>query len=174
MRNPAVEARLLASIAERGIEEALEGVDAAGGSILLNGFKRYRCALKLRIRMAHYASLGEDEAAAIVTLLRVSNDRSLTILEQARFIEELRQHNALSVADIAGQLARSKSWVSMRLGLMAEMSAVVREKLFRGEFPGLRLHVHLAAVHAYERRGQARHRGFRRGTSRQEAERARD
>jgi predicted transcriptional regulator len=135
MRNPAAEARLLASIAERGIEEALEGVDAAGASILLNGFKRYRCAAKLRIHMAPYASLGEDEAAAIVTLLRVSNDRSLTILEQARFIEELRQRNALSVADIAGQLSRSKSWVSMRLGLMTEMSAVVREKLFRGEFP---------------------------------------
>jgi len=135
MRNPVAEARLLASIAERGIEQALEGVDAAGASILLNGFKRYRCASKLRIRMAPYTSLGEDEAAAIVTLLRVSNDHSLTILEQARFIEELRQRNGMSVADIAGQLARSKSWVSMRLGLMAEMSAVVREKLFRGEFP---------------------------------------
>jgi predicted transcriptional regulator len=135
MRNPAVEARLLSSIAERGIEEALEGVDAGGVSILLNGFKRYRCASKLRLRMAPYASLGEDEAAAIVTLLRVSNDRSLTILEQARFIEELRERDAMSVADIANRLSRSKSWVSMRLGLMAEMSAGVREKLFRGEFP---------------------------------------
>jgi len=135
MRNPAAEARLLASIAQRGVEQALEGVDAAGASILLNGFKRYRCASKLRIRMVPYASLGEDEAAAIVNLLRVSNDRSLTILEQARFIEELRQRNTMSVADIAGQLSRSKSWVSMRLGLMAEMSAVVRDKLFRGEFP---------------------------------------
>jgi len=135
MRNPAAEARLLASIAERGIEEALEGVEAAGGSILLNGFKRYRCATKLRIRMAPYASLGEDEAAAIVTLLRVSNDRSLTILEQARFIEELRKRNAMSVADISGRLSRSKSWVSMRLGLMGEISEVVREKLFSGGFP---------------------------------------
>src|ERR1043166_8902633 len=123
MRSPAVEARLLASIAERGIEEALEGVDAAGASILLNGFKRYRCASKLRIRVAPYASLGEDEATAIVTLLQIANDRSLTILEQARFIEELRKRNAMSVADIAGRLSRSKSWVSMRLGLMAEMSA---------------------------------------------------
>ena len=52
MKNPAVEARLLASIAERGIEEPLEGVDPAGARILLNGFKRYRCALKLRLRMA--------------------------------------------------------------------------------------------------------------------------
>jgi hypothetical protein len=135
MRNPAAEARLLGSIAERGIEQPLEGVDAAGVSILLNGFKRYRCASKLRIRMAPYASLGEDEAAAIMNLLRVSNDRSLTILEQARFLEELRQRNTLSLADIAGQLSRSKSWVSMRLGLMDEMSAVVRDKLFRCEFP---------------------------------------
>jgi hypothetical protein len=135
MRNPAAEARLLASIAERGIEEALEGVEAGSASILLNGFKRYRCASKLRLRMAPYASLGEDAATAIVTLLRVSNDRSLTILEQARFIEELRRRNGMTVADIAGRLSRSKSWVSMRLGLMAEMSARVREKLFRGEFP---------------------------------------
>src|ERR1044072_468729 len=135
MRNPAGEARLLAAIAERGIEEALEGVDVAGASILLNGFKRYRCATKLFIRMAPYASLAEDEAAAIVTLLRISNDRSLTILEQARFLEELRQRNSLSVADIAARLSRSKSWVSMRLGLMGEMSEAVREKLFRGEFP---------------------------------------
>jgi predicted transcriptional regulator len=135
MRNPAAEARLLASIAERGIEEALEGVDAAGANILLNGFKRYRCAAKLRLQMAPYASLGEDQAAAIVALLRVSNDHSLTILEQARFLEELRERNAMSVADIAGHLSRSKSWVSMRLGLMAEMSTVVREKLFSGGFP---------------------------------------
>ena len=135
MRNPAGEARLLASIAERGIEAALEGVDAAGTSILLNGFKRYRCAAKLRLQMAPYASLGADEAAAIVALLRVSNDHSLTILEQARFLEELRERNAMSVADMAAQLARSKSWVSMRLGLMGEMRAVVREKLFRREFP---------------------------------------
>ena len=135
MKNPAAEARLLASIAERGIEEALEGVDAPDGSILLNGFKRYRCASKLRIPVAPYASLGEDEAVAIITLLRVSNDRSLTILEQARFIAELRQRNAMTVADIADRLSRSKSWVSMRLGLMAEMSAVVRDKLFSGGFP---------------------------------------
>ena len=47
MKHPALEARLLASIVQRGIEEALEGVDQAPGSILLNGFKRYRCACKL-------------------------------------------------------------------------------------------------------------------------------
>ena len=46
MRNPALEARLLASIVERGIVEPLEGVETKGGRILLDGFKRYRCARK--------------------------------------------------------------------------------------------------------------------------------
>ena len=70
--------------------------------------------------MAPYASLGEDEALGIVNLLRVSKDRSLTILEQARFIDELRQLHRMSVAEIADQLSRSKSGVSMRLGLIGE------------------------------------------------------
>ena len=135
MKNPAQEARLLASIARRGIEEPLEGVDRGNQSVLLNGFKRYRCASKLGIRMAPYASLGEDEATGIINLLRISNDRSLTILEQARFIDELRQLGQISVADIAEQLSRSKAWVSMRLGLIGEMSPAVRERIFSGDFP---------------------------------------
>lgn len=135
MKNPAHEARLLASIAERGIEEPLEGVDGAGRNVLLNGFKRYRCALKLGIRLAPYASLGKDAASGILNLLRVSNDRSLTILEQARFIDELRRFDQMSVADIAEQLSRSKSWVSMRIGLIGEMTEAVRERIFGGVFP---------------------------------------
>ena len=135
MKNPALEARLLASIAQRGIKEPLEGVDRAEPSILLNGFKRYRCASKLGIRIAPYASLGEDEASGIINLLRVSNDRSLTILEQARFIDQLRRLDQMSVADIAGELSRSKAWVSVRLGLIGEMSAAVRERIFNGTLP---------------------------------------
>ena len=44
LRDGVREARLLASIAERGIEQPLEGVDTPAGRFLLNGFKRARCA----------------------------------------------------------------------------------------------------------------------------------
>ncbi len=47
LRNDAAEARLLASIAERDIEQPLAGVDTPQGRLLLDGFKRYRCAAKL-------------------------------------------------------------------------------------------------------------------------------
>jgi len=135
MRNKAQEARLFASIAERGIEEPLEGVDTDGASILLNGFKRYRCARRLGIATAPYASMGEDEAEGILDLLRVSNHKSLSILEQAGFIDELKKVHGMNVAEIAQSLCRSKGWVSMRLGLIGEMSETVRERLFSGAFP---------------------------------------
>lgn len=135
MRNPAQEARLLASITERGIEEPLEGVDVEGRRILLNGFKRYRCAVKLGLSTVLYISLGDDAAVGIIAVLRTSNHRSLSILEEARFIEDLRTFHRLSVADIAETLSRSKAWVSMRVGLLKEMGEAIREQIFSGAFP---------------------------------------
>ena len=135
MKDAGQEARLLASIAQRGIEEPLEGVDAKERRILLNGFKRYRCARKLSIGMVPYTSLGEEEALGIMNLLRVSNQKSLSILEQSRFLDELRRFHKRSVGEMAAELSRSKSWVSVRLGLIEEMSEKVREKMFSGSFP---------------------------------------
>jgi len=135
LKAPAVEARLLGSIAQRGIEEPLEGVEVQGRGVLLNGFKRYRCARKLRLATVPYSSLGQDEAAAILGLLRGSKERALSILEQAAFIDELRNTQSWSVAQIAAELARSKAWVSVRLGLIGQMSETVRRQLFAGTFP---------------------------------------
>ena len=64
MKNRTQEGRLLSSIAERGIEEPVEGVDTQGVRVLLNGFKRCRCARKLGIATLPYTSLGEDEVWA--------------------------------------------------------------------------------------------------------------
>lgn len=135
MRNRAGEARLLASICERGIVESLEGVEVEDRHVLLNGFKRWRCARRLGLATAPYVSLGADATMGIVALLRASNDRALSILEQAGFVDELKRLHGMSVAQIAEMLSRSKGWVGMRLGLMVEMSSAVREKLFAGAFP---------------------------------------
>lgn len=130
-----LEERLLASIAARGIQEPLEGVEVQQRPVLLNGFKRYRCARQLRLATVPYSSLGGDEAAAILDLLKLSNNRSLSILEQAAFIDELKNGRGMKVADIAAALSRSKAWVSVRLGLLAQMSEGVRRQLFAGAFP---------------------------------------
>jgi hypothetical protein len=135
LKQPALEERLLASLAQRGIQEPLEGVEVQQTKVLLNGFKRYRCARRLCLATVPFSSLGGDEAAAILDLLKLSNNRSLSILEQAAFIAELRQGRGLNVAEIAAELSRSKSWVTMRLGLLSEMSQPVRQQLFAGAFP---------------------------------------
>jgi len=135
LKNAGVEGKLLSSIAESGIKEPVEGVDKDDVKILLNGFKRYRCALKLGINIIPYSSLGTDEAMGIIQLLRISNTRSLSIIEQSRLIDDLRNIHKMSVTEISEYLSRSKSWVSVRLGIIGSMSETVREKIFSGAFP---------------------------------------
>ena len=101
------------SILEHGIREPLQGVDSREVRILLNGFKRYRCARKLGIEVVPYESLGDDEAFGIIQLIRIANARSLGMLEQARLIDELRSAHKMAVAEIATLLERSPSWVSI-------------------------------------------------------------
>ncbi|MEK7772261.1 MAG: KorB domain-containing protein, partial [Pseudomonadota bacterium] len=56
-------------------------------------------------------------------------------LEQAGFIDELKNLHQMGVTEIATELSRSKAWVSMRLGFIGEMSPKIRQKLFTGAFP---------------------------------------
>ncbi len=135
MKHPRIEVQLLTSIAQGGIKQPLAGVDQPEQRILLNGFKRYRCALKLGLQTVPYSSLGQDEVMGIINLLRASTTKSLGIVEQAAFVDELKQVRGMNVAEIALELSVSKAWVTMRLGLIGQMSEVVRRALFSGTFP---------------------------------------
>jgi len=135
LRDDAREARLLASVAERGIEEPLEGVDTSEARFLLNGFKRQRSAKKLGIGCVPYVSLGQEEVSGIVNLMRASTDSTLGILEQARFLNDLLTIHGMSVTEVAQTLSRSKGWISMRRRLLEEMSPAIAEIIFRGAFP---------------------------------------
>jgi hypothetical protein len=132
---PRLEEKLLSAVAERGIERPLHGVCRGTTAILLDGFKRYRCAHKLRLPTVPFASWGSDEAGGITQLLRGSPPQGLHLLEQARFVDELKSQHGMSVAEIAQQLSRSKAWVSLRLGLIAQLSPAARDALFAGAFP---------------------------------------
>jgi ParB/RepB/Spo0J family partition protein len=135
LRNKVAEARLLASISERGIEQPLAGVDTTQGRLLLDGFKRYRCAEKLGLECVPYVSLGAEETQGIAALVEAGQQKTLSILEQARFVVELLTTHEMSITDVAEMLSRSKAWVSARRNLLSEMSPAVQETLFRGAFP---------------------------------------
>jgi hypothetical protein len=135
LKNSAAEKILLASILENGIRDPLQGVDNGNIYILLDGFKRYRCSKKLGIGIVPYCRLSTDAAIGIIELLRMSNAKSLSILEQAKLIDELKNVYHMSTADIADLLEKSKSWVSVRSGIVNEMSELVMTKIFCGQFP---------------------------------------
>jgi hypothetical protein len=149
MKNAEAEKKLLTSIQENGIREPLQGVDIATpqspqspqstglmqSRILLNGFKRYRCAKKLSIAIVPYISLGNDEAFGLITLLKIAIAKTLTILEQASLIDQLHKVHKLSISEMAKLLEKSQGWVSMRIGLIEQVSEVVLDKIFKGQFP---------------------------------------
>ena len=135
LKVPVAEKILLGSIVENGIRDPLQGVDTGDQHILLDGFKRYRCAVKLGIRIVPYVSLATDEACGLIALLRISNARTLSIIEQARFIDELKSVHQMTTAEIADLLEKSKAWVSVRSGIINQMSPCVAEHIFAGRFP---------------------------------------
>lgn len=136
LKSSAREQELLASILMRGIEEPLQGVlRESEQAILLDGFKRLRCALRLGKNTVPFISLGTEEAEAILQMIRSSNAKTLTLLEQAAFVEDLRNTHGLRVDEIARRLEKSKAWVLVRLKTLSEMSEKTSEALLSGKFP---------------------------------------
>ncbi|MGD2023726.1 MAG: chromosome partitioning protein ParB [Desulfobacterales bacterium] len=135
IRSSGAEKALLLSILEKGIRDPLCGIDTQPSRILLDGFKRYRCAKKLGLSIVPYRSLGSDEVSGIIELIRMSNATSLGIVEQAKLMDELKSVHHMSVSEIAGLVDKSKGWVGMRVGLIGQMSPLVMGKIFDGKFP---------------------------------------
>ena len=135
LKDVRAERSLLPDIARRGIERPLCGVASDERWILLDGFKRLRCARRLDMGYVPCASLGADEAACITAMLRGPGQKRLTFLEEARFLQELSSVHGMGLAEIAASVGRSKSWASIRLSSLAEMSETVRDAIFRGSFP---------------------------------------
>ena len=130
------ERSILSSILEGGIREPLKCVIKPDGRLtLLDGFKRLRCSIKLGMKTVPVESLGSDESMAILKLLRLSNSKMLSILEQAVLVDELNKRHKMSVTEISRHLERSVAWVSVRIGAIKGMSDAVREAIFGGQFP---------------------------------------
>jgi len=135
LRSVRAEREILAEIRERGIDRPLAGVESGARWILIDGFKRFRCARSLGMGSVPCVSLGADEAAGILEVLKGPGWKPLGFLEEARFLHELQSVHGMTLAEMAAALGRSKSWASMRLSALADMSETVRDRIFRGSFP---------------------------------------
>jgi ParB family transcriptional regulator, chromosome partitioning protein len=133
-RSPARERRLLSSLAEVGQQTPIVVVSAAepAAHIVIDGYKRVRLLRKLgedTVRAMAWA-LGEPEALLLERMMRAGESDSA--LEQGWFLRELRERFQLSGAQLAQRCGRTESWVSRRLGLVAELPESVQQHVRGG------------------------------------------
>lgn len=129
------EKRVLASLARVGQQLPIIVVSGEEPDryVLVDGYKRVRCLIKLRedtIRATCWA-LSEPDALVLERLMRTRSDDSP--LEQGWLLSELRDRFDLSIEDLARRFDRSASWVSGRLALVAQLPEPIQAQVRRGE-----------------------------------------
>ncbi len=129
------EAALLEDIRSRGIEIPLSVMLLDGSPVLLDGFKRYRCARELEIQTVPSDVIAEDAQTGLLQLLQRRPQRRSCALEEAGFVRLLIKEFGMNEAEVAAALGRSRGWVSMRTKMLEEISESVAKEIYRGRFP---------------------------------------
>ena len=135
LKDKRIEGNLLSQILQEGIHEPLGCVFKNDQWILVDGFKRLRCCIKLKIHKLKVINIGQNNADALLNVLKKFTIHPLHIIEQAGIVEYLNQETLMSVSEIARHLNRSPAWVSVRVGLITGMSPVLRKAVFSGKIP---------------------------------------
>lgn len=133
-RSPARERRLLSSLAEVGQQTPIVVVSAQEPPVyvVIDGYKRARLLRKLgqdTVRATEW-ELDEPDALLLERMMRAGESDSA--LEQGWFLRELRERFQLSGAELAQRFGRTESWVSRRLGLVAELPESVQQYVRKG------------------------------------------
>jgi len=133
-RSPARERRLLSSLAELGQQTPIVVVRAGEASqhVVIDGYKRVRLLRKLGQDTVHATAwdLGEAEALLLERMMRAGEADSA--LEQGWFLRALRDRFQLTGAELGQRFGRTESWVSRRLGLVADLPESVQEHVRAG------------------------------------------
>lgn len=131
-RSAVRERRLLASLAEIGQQAPIIVVRDGARLVVVDGYKRTRALGRLGHDLVDAVewSLGEVEALLLERLLRAGDADSA--IEQGWFLRELSTRFALGLDELARRFDRTKSWVSRRIALVAELPAMVQEHVREG------------------------------------------
>jgi ParB/RepB/Spo0J family partition protein len=135
LKNITFEKKLLGSISEQGIQMPLQGVFKNNTFIMIDGFKRYRCCKKLKIDVVPIKEIGSDNIEGILNFMRASNEATISILEQAKLVDELHDEMKMTVRDIAHSVSKSPAWVSTRLGMISKLTPKMYELIQADHFP---------------------------------------
>ncbi len=135
LKNLAFEKKLLASISEQGVQRPLQGVLKDNTFIMIDGFKRYRCCQKLKIDIVPIKEIGTNNIEGILNFMRASNEATISILEQAKLVDELHDEMKMTIRDIAHSVDKSPAWVSARLGMISKLTPKMYKLIQADHFP---------------------------------------
>lgn len=147
-KDPSQEVKLLGKMAQQGTTIPLLITMIGDIPVILDGFKRYRAALKLNWPTIPCKQIGQGELDGIIELLLLRRGLKMSLYEEACFIIELHRQQGLTVTDIAQKIGRSVAWASMRINFFANMSHSVKENIQSGRFP---LHAWMHSVKPFTR-----------------------
>jgi ParB/RepB/Spo0J family partition protein len=131
-RSAARERKVLASIAEIGQQLPIVVVREGERFVVVDGYKRLRALSRLHrdtVRATEW-KLDEAEALLLERLLRAAEADSA--VEQGWFLQELTERFHLSLDELARRFDRTKSWVSRRIALVAELPESVQQHVREG------------------------------------------
>ncbi len=135
LKNQKAERDLLSIISEKGVMEPLLGFFDGSTFVLIDGFKRFQCCRKLHINTVPIEVVAANGPEAFIKAIKISNNKSLHILEQAKFLKKLKDGYEMTATDIGKSLGKSLTWVSRRLTLLKQLTPLQEDKIFKGEFP---------------------------------------
>jgi ParB-like chromosome segregation protein Spo0J len=124
---------LLASLSEYGQQVPVVVVVEGERYVLIDGYLRVELLAQLGHDIAAATAWPQSEAEALLHHHHLGA-ASRSALEEGWLLSRLREHG-LSQEDLARRLCRSKSWVSRRLALLAELSAATQARVRAGTIP---------------------------------------
>ena len=134
--SPDREKRVLASLIRVGQQAPVVVVAAEQASdrfVLLDGYKRVRALIRLRVDTVRATpwALSELEALLLERLIRTNSEDGP--LEQGWLLRELRDRFGLTAEELAHRFDKSRSWISRRLALVADLPEFIQAQVRRGE-----------------------------------------
>ena len=132
-RDPFRERQLLGSLADHGQQMPIVVVSGAGEErVVIDGYKRVRALQRLARDTVQATEWALSEAEALITERVMRTARGEDALEQGWLLRELMDRFGLGQEELGRRFDKSKSWVSRRLSLVADLPPAIQESVRQG------------------------------------------
>ena len=117
-----VQAKMTDSLIKYGQLTPLIVVEDKGRMILVDGFKRLRCAKELGMESLRVVPLKKSTAEAKALIYLLNRPTGFSMITEALLIRDLVEVEGLNQVETAVLLERHKSWVSRRLSMIRNLT----------------------------------------------------